>query len=54
MLISEKYDLDITGKHAELSSCPTQINYPQEKQFSAKERLIVESDIKSLKRVYCA
>ena len=56
LLTSDEFILDmVSGAHIELSSPPTQANWPTERLFSDSERLIIDSEIKSLlaKGVIC-
>ncbi|CAB4038826.1 Hypothetical predicted protein, partial [Paramuricea clavata] len=49
LLTSDKFILDmVTGAHIELSSTPFQVKCQQKKLFSSKERLVIDSEIKSL------
>jgi hypothetical protein len=49
MLTSDEFILDmVTGAHIELLSTPFQVKCPQKKLFSSKERLVIDSEIKSL------
>jgi hypothetical protein len=49
MLTSDEFILDmVTEAHIELLTTPFQVKYPQKKLFSSKERLVIDSEIKSL------
>jgi hypothetical protein len=44
----DEFILDmVTGAHIELLSTPFQVKCPQKKLFSSKERLAIDSEIKS-------
>jgi hypothetical protein len=44
----DEFILDmVTGAHIELLSTPFQLKCPQKKLFSSKERLAIDSEIKS-------
>ena len=49
MLTSDEFILDmVTEAHIELLTTPFQVKCPQKKLFSSKERLVIDSEIKSL------
>ena len=49
LFTSDEFILDmVTGAHVELLSTPIQVNGSREKLFSSEDRLVIDSEIKSL------